>query len=97
MNSTAYLLPVKHQRRVQEIAHRLGRPPSTLGRELRRDLRPHDRGIYDGDLATRAPAVVSGARRPLRGYRRRVISEPPLNPVWDTATALMFGRFAVAP
>ena len=35
---------------VREIARRLGRAPSTISRELRR-LRPHDRGIYDGDLA----------------------------------------------
>jgi transposase-like protein len=36
---------------VREIARRLGRSPSTISRELRRHLRPHDRGIYDGDLA----------------------------------------------
>jgi IS30 family transposase len=36
---------------VREIARRLGRSASTVSRELRRHLRPHDRGIYDGDLA----------------------------------------------
>ncbi|WP_370453379.1 helix-turn-helix domain-containing protein [Geodermatophilus marinus] len=50
---------------VREIARRLGRAPSTISRELRR-LRPHDRGIYDGDLAhararEEAPAAATAA------------------------------------
>jgi IS30 family transposase len=36
---------------VREIARRIGRCPSTVSRELRRNLRTHDRGCYDGDLA----------------------------------------------
>jgi transposase, IS30 family len=36
---------------VRLIAERLGRAPSTVSRELRRNMRPHDQGIYDGDLA----------------------------------------------
>src|SRR3954447_23379859 len=36
---------------VREIATRLGRSPSTVSRELRRNMRPHDRDRYDGDLA----------------------------------------------
>jgi IS30 family transposase len=36
---------------VREIARRLGRAPSTVSRELRRNVRPHDKGVYDGDLA----------------------------------------------
>jgi transposase, IS30 family len=36
---------------VRAIATRLGRSPSTVSRELRRNTCPHDRGIYDGDLA----------------------------------------------
>ncbi|MFF2255129.1 IS30 family transposase [Streptomyces sp. NPDC058142] len=36
---------------VREIAHRLGRAPSTVSRELRRNSRPHDYGRYDADLA----------------------------------------------
>jgi IS30 family transposase len=36
---------------VREIARRLGRSPSTVSRELRRNLRPHDAGVHDGDLA----------------------------------------------
>jgi IS30 family transposase len=36
---------------VRAIADRLGRPPSTISRELRRNTLAHDRGIYDADLA----------------------------------------------
>jgi transposase, IS30 family len=36
---------------VREIARRIGRAPSTVSRELRRHLKPHDKGIYDADLA----------------------------------------------
>jgi IS30 family transposase len=35
----------------REIARRLGRAPSTISRELRRNQAGHDRGGYDGDLA----------------------------------------------
>lgn len=36
---------------VREIARRIARAPFTVSRELRRNLRPHDRDRYDGDLA----------------------------------------------
>jgi transposase, IS30 family len=36
---------------VREIARRIGRSPSTVSRELRRHLKPHDKGAYDADLA----------------------------------------------
>lgn len=36
---------------VREIARRLGRSPSTVSRELHRNVRPHDGGVYDADLA----------------------------------------------
>ncbi|MER5659910.1 helix-turn-helix domain-containing protein [Streptomyces mirabilis] len=36
---------------IREIAGLLGRPPSTVSRELRRNSRPHDYGRYDADLA----------------------------------------------
>jgi IS30 family transposase len=36
---------------VREIAGRLGRAPSTVSRELRRNVLAHDRGVYDADLA----------------------------------------------
>jgi DNA-binding transcriptional ArsR family regulator len=36
---------------VREIARRVDRSPSTVSRELRRNVRPHDRNVYDADLA----------------------------------------------
>lgn len=36
---------------VRAIAARLGRAPSTISRELRRNTLAHDGGVYDGDLA----------------------------------------------
>ncbi|MFD8726168.1 IS30 family transposase, partial [Streptomyces sp. NPDC059629] len=36
---------------IREIADLLGRAPSTVSRELRRNSRPHDYGRYDADLA----------------------------------------------
>ncbi|MFJ9776171.1 helix-turn-helix domain-containing protein [Kitasatospora sp. NPDC101157] len=36
---------------IREIAGRLGRSPSTVSRELRRNTLAHDQGIYDADLA----------------------------------------------
>ncbi|GAA4384013.1 IS30 family transposase [Actinomadura verrucosospora] len=36
---------------VREIARRLDRAPSTISRELKRNMCPHDQGIYDADLA----------------------------------------------
>ncbi|MFF4795640.1 IS30 family transposase [Streptomyces sp. NPDC001276] len=36
---------------VRAIAARLGRAPSTISRELRRNILAHDGGVYDGDLA----------------------------------------------
>jgi transposase, IS30 family len=36
---------------VREIARRMGRAPSTISRELRRNRSPHDRGGYDSELA----------------------------------------------
>jgi IS30 family transposase len=49
---------------VRQIAEELGRSPSTISRELRRNTAPHDRN-YDGDLAhARARERL---RRPRRG------------------------------
>ena len=64
---------------VREIARRLGRSPSTVSRELRRNLRPHDRGTYDGDLAhARARERARRPRRPLLAREpelRRIVQE----------------------
>ncbi len=50
---------------VRAIAERIGRSPSTVSRELHRNTRPHDQGIYDGDLAH--ARARERARRPRRG------------------------------
>jgi transposase, IS30 family len=49
---------------VRAIADRIGRAPSTVSRELRRNTSPHDRGRYDGDLAH--ARARERARRPRR-------------------------------
>jgi IS30 family transposase len=36
---------------VREIARRIGRAPSTVSRELLRNMKPHDKNVYDADLA----------------------------------------------
>lgn len=68
---------------VRDIAGRIGRSPSTVSREIRRNLLAHDRDRYDGDLAhararQRARRVraagsartASCARRCSRGWSR---------------------------
>lgn len=45
---------------VREIARRLDRCPSTISREVKRNLRPHDRDRYDGDLAHARPCPTAG-------------------------------------
>lgn len=50
---------------VRAIADRLGRSPSTVSRELRRNTLPHDRGIYNSDLAH--ARARQRARRPRQG------------------------------
>lgn len=58
---------------IREIARRLGRAPSTISRELRRNSSAHDVGGYDGDLAH------SRARERLERPRvGRFITEPGL-------------------
>ncbi|MFI7706187.1 helix-turn-helix domain-containing protein [Nonomuraea sp. NPDC049480] len=47
------------------IADRLGRSPSTISRELRRNTLPHDRGVHDSDLAH--ARARQRARRPRQG------------------------------
>jgi IS30 family transposase len=58
---------------VRAIAERLGRAPSTVSRELRRNMRAHDRGIYDGDLAH-----ARARERTRRPRRARLIQDPQL-------------------
>ncbi len=48
---------------IRAIAHVLGRAPSTISRELQRNMASHDRGGYDGDLAhARARARATHAK-----------------------------------
>ena len=64
---------------MREIGRRLGRAPSTISPELRRNRAAHDRGGYDGDLAH--ARARKRARRPkmarLAGDAelRRLVSE----------------------
>jgi transposase, IS30 family len=58
---------------IREMARRLGRSPSTVSRELRRNRAPHDVGGYDGDVAH------SRARERLERPRGgRFVTEPGL-------------------
>jgi transposase, IS30 family len=50
---------------VRAIAALLKRSPSTVSRELHRNMRPHDQGVYDGDLAH--SRARERAQRPRRG------------------------------
>src|SRR3954449_7216664 len=73
---------------VREIARRRGRSPSTISRELRRHQRPHDRGIYDSDLAhARAREHSRRPRRPLlaREPALRQIVQDRLEEEWSPA------------
>ena len=54
---------------VRDIARRIGRAPSTVSRECRRNLSPHDHDRYDGDVA-QARASERARRR-----RRAILAE----------------------
>jgi IS30 family transposase len=58
---------------VREIARRIGRSPSTVSRELRRNLRPHDHDVYDGDLAH-----ARARQRARRARQARLARDPAL-------------------
>ena len=51
---------------MREISRRLGRSPSTISRELRRNMRRHDRGKYDAVLAHARSREKSRRDRPGR-------------------------------
>ena len=53
---------------VNEIARRLGRSPSTISRELRRNTSPGDQGVYHTGPA-HAPFAGADTRRPGRRVR----------------------------
>jgi hypothetical protein len=54
---------------VRQIADRLGRAPSTVSRELRRNTLAHDRGVYDADLAPARRQCLQWSR--VADHRRR--------------------------
>ena len=73
---------------VREIARRLDRSPSTISRELRRNLARHDQNRYDGDLAhararQRARRVRSG--RLSRDVELRDLVQALLEVEWSPA------------
>ncbi len=71
---------------VREISRRLDRAPSTVSRELRRNVLRHDGEIYDGDLAhARARQRARRARRVLlsRDLQLRQIVQSALEIQWS--------------
>jgi len=51
---------------VRQIAREIGRNPSTVSRELKRNARVHDRGVYDAVLAhARAREKAGRAKTPI--------------------------------
>lgn len=51
---------------VRDIARRIGRAPSTVSRELRRNMQPHDGGAFDGELAHARARENARRTRPSR-------------------------------
>ena len=50
----------------RQIAREIGRNPSTVSRELKRNARVHDRGVYDAVLAhARAREKAGRAKTPI--------------------------------
>jgi IS30 family transposase len=71
---------------VREIARRLGRAASTISRELKRNMRPHDQGIYDADLAharARANARRERAGKLVRDGVLRALVQQRLELEWS--------------
>ena len=76
---------------MREIARRLGRAPSTISRELRRNVAAHDVGGYDGDLAH--SRACERLERPRGG---RLATEPGLRGVIQAKLELEWSPEQVA-
>ena len=77
---------------VREIARRLGRSPSTVSRELRRNVRPHDAGGHDGDLAH-----ARARERARRNRAGRLATDARLRPVVQESWSSSGARSTPAP
>jgi hypothetical protein len=72
---------------IRAIAQRLGQAPSTVSRELRRNVAPHGRGGYDGDLGWATPAeLFHTALAQSTSSCCDDRSNPPWNPPVDTGS-----------
>ncbi len=71
---------------VRQIAREIGRSPSTVSRELRRNARSHDRGIYDAVLAhARAQEQAGRVKTPIlaRDPELRALVQAKLEVEWS--------------
>jgi Helix-turn-helix domain len=75
---------------VREIARRVKRAPSTVSRELRRNMASHDNGVYDADFAH------ARARARLRPRRGRLIDDSELRAVVQTRLELEWSPEQIA-
>ncbi|MFI7114550.1 helix-turn-helix domain-containing protein [Nonomuraea sp. NPDC050227] len=85
---------------VRAIADRLGRYSSTISRELRRNALPHDRGVYDGDLAH--ARVRQRARGPRQGQlpadaQLRAEVQAKLEQDWPRADRCLLAQYVSGP
>ncbi|MEU1600090.1 IS30 family transposase [Streptomyces sp. NPDC005708] len=76
---------------IREIAGLLGRAPSTVSRELRRNSRPHDYGIYDADLAHHRCRERAGRPR-----RAKLATDPELKAEVQSKLDLEWGPEQIA-
>ena len=76
---------------VRAIAALIGRAPSTVSRELRRNMRRHDNGVYDGDLAH-----ARARQQALRPRRTRIGSDAQLRAVVQAKLELEWSPAQIA-
>lgn len=76
---------------VREIARRIDRSPSTISRELRRNLSPHDHDRYDADLAH-----ARAQQRAIRPRPPRIAGDQQLRQVVQTKLELEWSPEQIA-